>query len=218
MSSKHEPLRKKEREELAGYIGWVPVAIRLGLFVIVIGGIALLARSLFGGAGSSNPPLANPLWWIVPAVLIGVAILVLAHRWTGGRDFRDRIRRDLEKGDASVHKVHVLEAILIEEEEDEGPLVFVQTELSGVIRFSGQYLARLVDKGFPWAEIVIREAPQSRVFFGVWGDEDTSVPVLRRGPLTRMEAATLGPFDEEYLRLRMDFETLKRTLGVRAGE
>lgn len=213
MSSTYEPLRKKERQELEGYVGWAPVAGRAGLFVIAVGAVALVSRALLGAASASNPALASPTWWIVPTAAVGAFLFWRARRWTGGRELRERIRQDLEAGNAAVHTLHVVEGILIEELEDEGPLVYVQTELSGVVRFAGQYLDREVRRGFPWPQITIREAPSSRVFFGVWGTEG-EVPLIRRGPLTRMEAATLGPFDEEYMRIRMDFETLKKTLGL----
>lgn len=136
------------------------------------------------------------------------------RRWTIRKETRERIERDLERGEAAVHTLHVLEGIVIEGRKGTGPIVFVQTELTGVIRFAGTYLEREVERGFPWPEITIREAPASRIFFGVLGKEG-EVPVTRRGPLTSMEAASLGPFDEEYLRLRMDFETLKSRLGLK---
>ncbi|MDH3733023.1 MAG: hypothetical protein OEU54_05790 [Gemmatimonadota bacterium] len=213
MSSTCEPLRKKEKQELEGYVGWVPVAGRAALFVLAVGGVALFLRFAFGAASAANPALANPAWWIVPSVAVGAFLFKRARDWTGGKDLREKISQDLERGEAAVHTLHVLEGILIEEQEDEGPLVFVQTELSGVIRFAGQYLDREVRRGFPWPQITIREAPASRIFFGVRGTEG-EVPLIERGPLTRMEAATLGPFDEEYLRLQSDFETLKKTLGL----
>jgi hypothetical protein len=165
VSSKNEPLRKKERQELAAYIGFAP------------------------------------------------HLFLHARRWIAGRALRGKIRADLERGQAAVHTVHVLEAIVVEGREGEGPIVYVQTELMGVIRFAGQYLDREVRRGFPWPEIVIREAPESRIFFGVSGKEGEPVPVLTRGPLTSMEAESLGPFDEEYVKLRMDFETLKTRLN-----
>lgn len=218
MSSRNEPLRKKEREELEGYVGWVPVVSRAVLFVILLGGAGLLLRAVFAGLSVSKPSLSSPLFWIVPTALVGLAVAIRARRWTGGRDLREKIARDLERGQAAVHTLHALEAIVIEEVEDEGPTIYVQTELSGVVRFCGQYLDRQMAKGFPWHEITIREAPESHIFFGVWGNEDGEIPVIRRGPLTSMEAARLGPFDEEYVRLRMDFETLKGVLGLRGAE
>ena len=140
-----------------------------------------------------------------------------ARSWPGGRELRDRVRADLDRGEAAVHTVHVLEGIVVEDGGRDGPIVFVQSELMGVIRFAGAYLSRELERGFPWPRIVIREAPGSRVFFGVSGKEGDPIKVLTRGPLTSMEAESLGPFDEEYVRLRMDFDTLKSKLAFARG-
>ncbi|MDX1396092.1 MAG: hypothetical protein R3195_17040 [Gemmatimonadota bacterium] len=39
----------------------------------------------------------------------------------------------------------------------------------------------------------------------------------RYEPLRKMEAASPGPFDEEYVRLRMDYETVRAGLGMRGA-
>jgi hypothetical protein len=218
VGSAHEQLRKKERAQLQAIAGPAPVITRAVLFAVAVGGLALFLRYVFGTAATANPGMGNPLWWILPSALLAGFLIVRARRWTGGPDLREKVRQDLERGEAAVHTIQVLEAIVVEQQEDEGPIVFVQTELSGVIRFAGQYLDREVRRGFPWQEITIREAPLSRVFFGLRGKDEGEVPVHRRGPLTRMEASSLGPFDEEYVRLRMDFDTLKNALSLRHSD
>jgi hypothetical protein len=57
----------------------------------------------------------------------------------------------------------VRDAILFEEREDEGPIVFLLTDTNETLVFTGQDLSRDVARGFPWREFEIRESGQVKV-------------------------------------------------------
>ncbi len=50
----------------------------------------------------------------------------------------------------AAHRIDAVEAIEVDEQEDEGPSFFIKTVDGQVILFTGQYLNRLKARGFPW--------------------------------------------------------------------
>jgi hypothetical protein len=97
------------------------------------------------------PHLPEPRW-LLPAGLAGLFLYVRSRRWTGGRELRERLRRDLAANAALVHHIRTRDAILFDEREDEGPIVFVLTDTGETLVFLGQDLSRDVARGFPWRE------------------------------------------------------------------
>ena len=86
---------------------------------------------------------------------------------TIARQLRERITQDLAANIAQVHRVRVRDAVVFEEQEDEGPVVFVLTEEGDTVVFLGQEFARKLSRGFPWRQFEIRETPHSRRFLGL---------------------------------------------------
>jgi hypothetical protein len=199
------PLSRKETAELRGY-----VAIGIGLFRVVLFLAAVaLAGLLLRALQRLFPVLGDYPWWAVPTGLGAWALYRASSRWTGGRDFRARVRRDLAGGSLAVRKVQALDAIEVEEQEDEGPSYFILTQDGRTILFSGQYLDRYRGKGFPWTSFEILEAPESGVFFGLRSLGERLAP-SRRPPFGWEERKALGSFNRNYQVVDVDFPSLKR--------
>jgi hypothetical protein len=120
-------------------------------------------------------PLSAP-FWLLPTIAVAIALYVRSKRWTGGRDLREDIRADLRANSARVYHVQVRDAIVFEEQEDEGPIVFVLTDGGETLVFTGQDLARQVARGFPWRELEVRETAASRR----WKELDVPFEQLRQ--------------------------------------
>jgi hypothetical protein len=155
MMPRQEPLTRRERKELQGYVSWTTSFLRVLLFLAVVAVVAALSMRLQRG-------LRLPDWlWPIPTVAATIALFLLARRWTGGTRFRHDVRLDLEENSALVYGVQIVDAIVFEEREDEGPVVFVLTASGETLVFTGQDLARAVARGFPWREFEIRETAHS---------------------------------------------------------
>lgn len=213
METAYEPLTKREREELASYVGWFPVVARAVLFLVAVAAAAGLGAVIFGALSRLSWFFDGPGWWVASGLAFAVWLYRRSKRWTGGRELAAAIRRDLERGEAAVHRIEVQEAVLLEEREDEGPTVFVRGRAGEVVRFSGQELDRPVRKGFPWAVIEVRETPVAKRFLGLGGEKGQPVEPLRRGPPSREEEAAWGPFDSEWAVVDADFAEIARTAG-----
>jgi hypothetical protein len=206
METRLEPLTKRERRELQGYVAWSTGALRALLFLLAIAIVAAAAWRVHSWLGARGP------WWLVAPALAGVALFFVAGRWTGGPEMRRRIRADLASGMAKVTLVSATEAIESEEAEDEGPTFFLRTEDGRSVVFAGQYLDRHVSRGFPWRSIEIREGAASKTFLGLRPAGEPLVPSARRPPLTLAEARSLGYGSERWQVLDVSFDELRGRL------
>ena len=204
MQSREEPLTKRERAELQGYLSWSGVVTRAALFVLAVAAVAALfwrVRQWF--------PIFAPVW-LLPPLAFAVFLYTRARRWSGGRALRDLIRRDLEENRALVHHVTVRDAIVFEEGEDEGPIVFVLTEETETLVFSGQELSRHVERGFPWAEFEIRETASSHRFLGLKRLDEPITPSAIKPPLSWEQFQQLGIASVvRWQRLDVSFDRLR---------
>ena len=155
-------------------------------FLVAIAVVGLLARRVQHAFEIAGP------FWLIPTVVVGVVLYLRADRWTGGADFRRRVRLDLQANTAVVHHIHARDAVLFEEREDEGPIVFVQTDSGETLVFIGQDLARHVSRGFPWREFEIRETSNSRRFLGLQRCGEPLAPSLVKPPLSTQSYRQLG--------------------------
>jgi hypothetical protein len=121
--------------------------------------------------------------------------------------------RGSRTGEIAVRRVVAVDAVEIEEQEDEGPGYFILTADGTTLLFAGQYLDRLKSKGFPWTAFDVSEAPQSNVFFGISAAGDRLKPSARRPPLTFEEGKAYGTFNVKYRTVDGDFVSLKESLG-----
>lgn len=207
METTFQPLSQRRRAELRGYVAWGPALFRALLFVVAIGVVAWLLRTVHARLG--RPLLDSDLIWIVLSVGLAVWLYRLGRRWTGGPGFRAAVRADLARGVVAVHRVVAVDAVEVEEQEDEGPSFFVLENDGSTLLFVGQYLDAYRRKGFPWKTFEILEAPESKIFFGLSPQGDRLVPSLRRPPLSWEEYKEFVAATRQYGVVDVDFEALK---------
>jgi hypothetical protein len=203
------PFTKKERDELQGYVAWTTTFFRAVLFVVALIAVGWLFRLAHTLLAKLIPAVGHPAWWIVPLIVFSLGMFKLSGRATGGHAFRSKVRADLKRGEAAIQRIVAVDAIAIDEQEDEGPGFFIRTDDEKTILFAGQYLDRLKTKGFPWKAFDIVEAPESRVFFQIARAGERLDPSYRRRPLTWEEGKRYGAFSSKYSVLDVTFESLK---------
>jgi len=186
VQSREEPLTKRERNELLGYVSWTAVAGRAVLFLVALAIVGVACRGV-----QRWLQLPDPLW-LLPTSAVGLLLYVRARRWTGGRELRRRIRQDLAANAAVVHQIRVRDAVVFDENEDEGPIVFLLTDTDETLVFTGQDLSRDVARGFPWRAFEVRESASSGRFLGLKRLGEPFPPSLRRPPLSPEQFTQLG--------------------------
>jgi hypothetical protein len=205
--SREEALTRRERAELQGYVSWTAVAGRAVLFALAVGAVGALSWRL-----QRWLPFSAPLW-LLPTLAVAVFLYVRSRHWTGGRDLRNRIRQDLQTNTALVHHIQVREAIVFEEREDEGPIVFVLTDADETLVFTGQDLSRHVARGFPWREFEIREAAASRRLLRLERLGEPLRPSASKPPLSPEQFKQLGLGSvARWKRLDVPFEQLREVV------
>ena len=178
MQTRQEPLTRREREELQGYVSWGPVTGRAVLFLVALAIVGAATRGV-----QQWLRLPDPLW-LLPTGIVGLLLYVRSRRWTGGRELRERIRQDLAVNAALVHRIQTREAIVFDEREDEAPIVFLLTDTGETLVFLGQGLARDVSRGFPWREFEVRESSSSARFFRLKRLAEPFPPSAKKPPLS----------------------------------
>jgi hypothetical protein len=217
MEVEYKAFSSKQIQELSGYVAlWVHVG-RWLIFSFLVALTAFPFWVIFKLTVNLLPSVAHSHWWILPTVVMAIILLRRFKKWTGGAEFRDAVRRDIGRGELAITRVKAVDAIRVEEAEDEGPSYFILTDDGEVILFCGQYLDRLQRKGFPWEEFEISEAPESKVFFGLKKVGDKLEPSVTRQPFTYEEAKNYKTFDSDYKLLDVDFDKLKGELAEEAG-
>jgi hypothetical protein len=201
---REDPLTKRERAELVGYVSRSTVWSRAVLFALALTAVAGLAFKFQRSLSIDHPV------WIVPTALVGLTLHWRSRRWTGGRDLRARIRADLESNTAAVHVLSVVDAIKVEEAEDEGPTFFLKLDTGETVAIGGQFLDRVVTRGFPWRRFEIREGARSGLFLGLEGRGERIVPSLVKPPLSMATVRELGIGHVRWKILPVAFEDLRR--------
>ncbi len=209
MNKSQRPLSKKQLSELKGYIALGVTIGRAVFFLIVTAILLTLSRKIYLLFVWPLPNGSHPVWWIIPPACVMAWVYKISARWTGGRDFRNKVREDVKQGILSITQVDIVDAIEIEEIEDEGPTYFVETADGQTMLFTGQYLESYRRKGFPWKSFEIREALNSKVFFGLSPLAKPLNPSLIRAPLSWDEYKTLTTKIKKYGVLEVPFESLK---------
>lgn len=204
MVRRNDALTKRERAELVGYVSWSATATRTVLF-----GVALAAVAGASFKVQRWLSIAQAVW-VLPTIAIGLLLYWRSRRWTGGRDLRARVRRDLTSNTATVHVLSVVDAIKVEEAEDEGPTFFLELDTGEAVVIGGQFLDRFVGRGFPWKQFEIREAAESGVFLGLEGSGERVVPSLVRPPLSMATIRELDIASVRWKVLPIAFEELRR--------
>jgi hypothetical protein len=210
MEASYRKLTRQQREELQGYIAWGTTAFR---FILFLGGLFLVGaifRFLQSLASKVWPGASSHLWWVVPTLILGVALYRRSRAWTGGTELREKVRNDLSRDVAAVYRIAVKEALQIEEREDEGPGFFLRTADDRTMLFAGQYLEKYVRKGFPWTAFEIIESPESKMLLGLKSLGDRLEPLRRRSPLSWEEARQSGILKKKYVFIDGDASSIWR--------
>ncbi|MFK5922875.1 MAG: hypothetical protein QM496_11905 [Verrucomicrobiota bacterium] len=213
-----KPFTSKQTQELEGYIAtWVKI-VRIAAYAVLVVFTGLIFRGFSQILFTKTSNTLTDIFWVLPTAAFALYIWIRSGKWTGGRQFHDAVKKDIAGGNARVLSVKITDAILIEEQEDDGPSYIILSTEGETVFFSGQYLDRLQAKGFPWSEIEIVEAPESKVFFGIKKKGARINPSVNRMPLEYEEAKSMGAFDNDYQVLNVKFETLKRKAQQNAVE
>ena len=190
----------------------------LGRALLFLAGIAIAAlvfRAILLCAALAWPALTHPAWWIAPTLLIAALLYRRSSRWTGGRTFREQVRRDLRRGELAIRRLEVTDAIEFEEVEDCGPCFVMLTSGGETLLFDGQYLESFKRRGFPWSSFEIHEAPESGVFFGLHGAGERLKPSTRLPAMSFGERKALGSFNKSYQVIDVNFAALKARANAR---
>jgi hypothetical protein len=209
MRTTYEPLSKKQRAELFGYVSWPVRNVRIALFLVILFLAGAALKSLHAAVAPERGWVSNSAFWIIPGLVFAVWFYFRWQRWTGGNHGRANIRNDLARGEMAIHHIEVVDAIEIEELEDEGPSYFFLTSDKDVLYFSGQWLDREKRKGFPWTTFEIHDAPLSKIFFGLKKTGERFTPTFVRKALDWNTLKRHGAFKGKYRVLRESFDSLK---------
>jgi hypothetical protein len=205
------PLTKREQSELRGYIAIGPALFRAALYLGAVAIVAGILRALYKVVAGPPASMADEAWWIVPTIGFAAWLLRISGRWTGGRAGRRKIKADLEGGVALARRVDAVDAIVVEEQEDEGPTFFLRTNDGRTMFFGGQELYRYCRKGFPWKAFDIFETPESGRLLDIVAAGERLTPSTRRGPLSWELTKRLGLTRKTYGVIDVDFESLRST-------
>jgi len=206
------PLTKRQRRELEGYIALSTRAGRALLFFAAVAVCGVVLRSFHAPLAARLPSLEHAAWWATPTVAFGLLLYALSRRWTGGAAFRAKVRMDLAAGVTQAESFSVLDAIEIEEEEDEGPGFVLRLADGRTMLMAGQYLEPYRRRGFPWSAFQIEAAPHSGQFFRLRRTGERLPLSGTRPPFSWPELKSFGDMDAHYWFLDRDFDSL-RTAG-----
>jgi hypothetical protein len=203
-------LTKRQQADLRGYVATGTAIFRAAAFLAAVAVVGLILRGLYRLVTTpATPSLVQQAWWGVPTLGFAAWLYRRAGGWTGGRAFRQKVRADLRGGVAVGRRVTAVDAIEIEEQEDEGPTFFLRTDDGRTMFFAGQYLERYQRKGFPWKAFDIFEAPESGLLMDIDAADERLVPSMRRGPLSWEHTKRLGLLRKRYGVIDVDFESLR---------
>ena len=195
---------RHQRKELQGYVAPSTTLFRGALFILAVGVTGLVSRSV-----AHRVPLIQEGLWLLAPIAVGLLLLRSSRNWTGGPDFRRKVRQDLAGGLAAVRRVSAVDAIEIEEAEDEGPGYFILTRDGQTLHVAFQDLARYKSRGFPWTEFEFIEAPHSNTFFSIKKIGEKLEPSQVQPPHNWGDLKRLGGFNKHYMVLDIEFEKLK---------
>ena len=199
----------RERAELQSLVSGSTTMLRVGMFLFAVGAAGWLLRTLQRAVLAVSEGAAGAPFWLVPALAFAGFLYIRGSRWTGGREFRGRVRRDLARGEITLRRIQVVQALEAPEVEDEGPVFFLVEADGATMFFAGQEMARQKMRGFPWTEFEIAESPDSGHFFRLKPLGSSFHGVETRAPLEFSEAKELGVLSADYGVLDMSLDDLR---------
>ena len=198
-------LASDERTILAAMLrspssGGAPLAALLTFLVTTGLGLIFLPASWTTGFPS-----------LAPAVVGGVAAASVYRRMRRSQHespWLQSVSRDLGDGVVLMTTYHVVDAIRVEEAEDEGSQYYLKLEDGRVAFLAGQYLYELEEDGsFPNRIVTVTRAPHSAVVLDVACEGDPLAPSASRPTFSREEFEKGIPADGALL--DVDFDELR---------
>jgi hypothetical protein len=181
--------------------GGAPLAALLTFLVISGVGLILLPASWMTGLPS-----------LAPAGVAGLAAAYVYRRMRRSQresPWLQSVSRDLTEGVALSTTYHIVDAIRVEEAEDEGSQYYLKLEDGRVAFLAGQYLYELEEDGsFPNRIVTVTRAAHSALVLDVACAGDPLAPSASRPPFSREEFTKGIPADGALL--EVDFEALKQ--------
>jgi hypothetical protein len=211
----YRPLTPRERDELRAIVrgssDWTSDVTGAGcLFAIGVAASTVLIRWL---------DLPRARWertGFAVSAAIAMAVLVYMRRQLA-RVPRDRSpQKDLVRGEAEVTTYEVVDAIQVEEREDEGSQYYLKLVDGTVVFLAGQYLYDVeAQHRFPSTRVVVTRAPVSRVALDIDCPGTAVPPSARRPPFSDRELGS-GAVPDDGEVVTVDFEDLRH--GSADGE
>ena len=209
METAYREFKDNEKECLRGYLSWQATSCRVFFFVIVALVLLKAFYAIYMYIGGHIPSLAQYHWWLGPAILCVCFIYWFFGKFINRPAFLKQVRKDLRCGKAAVHTINVDEVIEVSEMEDEGPAYIVRSDENETIIFSGQYLLKYKEKGFPWTTLEVAEAPTSKVFLGLRQVGAHLEPSLVRQQFSYADFKKFSCNKEYYKVLDVNYEEMK---------
>ena len=190
-------------------------SMQLGHRQALEGGLAFLAFVFFGSFFpflllQRTVPWFEQHLWPIAAALAGCSIYALwRQRRMPTAGSRAATRRDLDQGLVDDLQVQIVEALVVEEQEDEGPGYYLKLADGQVLFLQGQYLMDAEEEGFPRARLSMAHARESRTLLDLRCD-GPPVPVAGRLPAFSVEDWKADRVPPDGALLDIDFEALKQ--------
>src|SRR5262245_42762130 len=211
MDETSRPLTAHERQILEGLRASQPRRARFGAFLtflVALGVLLILAPASWQVGVRSLAP-------VVVALLVALVVFVRSRRSARRSDWLARIGRDLDGGVAGVTTYHVVDAVQVEESEDEGSSYYLKLSDGRVAFLSGQYLYEGEDAGtFPSSVVSVVRAPHSQIVFDIQS-EGSALPASGRLPSFTTAEYDEGRVPEDGALVAVDFESLRARATAR---
>lgn len=182
---------------------WPPIAA--GGFFSLLFAAPVLWLSKYAALVKTIQPLLFAAFavWLVPQML---------SMYRSERKRSETLRKDLKGGKAEVKRYEAIDAIRVEEFEDEGTGFFLKLKDGRTLFLVGQHFYELEDeKKFPSSSFEIVETPNAKWPLGFTCTGSYFPPSFKRGPFPKNEVKSgRTPCDGDLL--EVDFESLKKEL------
>ena len=168
---------------VSGLRGWASSLVAAAALLIVVFLVVLLLVSFLDGP---------PPWTVPTALACGVAagaglFVFWQKRETRAAAHRAADRAKAAEGEVTVTRYEALDAIGVEEVEDEGLHYYLLLDDGRTLFLSGQYLYAPAERGFPWRVFEIVRIPSEDWVLAVVSRGDPLPPSHTRRPFTEDE-------------------------------
>jgi hypothetical protein len=206
---RQRPLTPEERARLEARVrqlgggGSLAMSAVFLFMILFLAGVALVA--LF-----DLPRLAGRSASGLVAGLAAARVYIRMRRSLTRSPGADLLRSDLAGGVAAESSFDVVEAIEVEELEDEGMTYYLKLSDGGVLFLSGQYLDDDVEaKRFPSTRIVTTRLPHTRLLFDFRCEGSYLAPTAKLPHFTS-DQRERGEVPEDGAIVDLEFEALRR--------